>query len=252
MRAGTSSTRSSALVGHDPNEVYAVGAGADVQVTLRYPDGSVGSISYLTGGSARFPKETLDVSGGGRTVRLDNFQRVTAWTPQGRRGRRTLAGQDKGQRAQLERFVAALRTGAPMPIPLDSLVSHDQGHDRGRDQPGHPAPGGAVSAPSAGWYLRRMRRMSAAELGHRLGDAARRQAWARRQVLPDAVPVLPPDLLPGRQFGSPLPAAARDGGPGRGGRGRRCRGRPGAGRDLERARRVRDPTAPTRTGSPTR
>ena len=67
-----------------------------------------------------------------------------------------------------------------------------------------------MSGPSAGWYLRRMRRMSAAELGHRLGDEVRRRAWARRQVFPGAVPAPPPDLLPGREFASPLPAAARD------------------------------------------
>jgi hypothetical protein len=34
-----------------------------------------------------------------------------------------LAGQDKGQRAQLERFVHAVRTGSAMPIPLESLVA---------------------------------------------------------------------------------------------------------------------------------
>ena len=41
---------------------------------------------------------------------------------QGKDGRRVL-GQDKGQRAQLERFVDAVRTGAAMPIPLESLVA---------------------------------------------------------------------------------------------------------------------------------
>ena len=43
------------------------------------PDGSTGTISYVTGGNARFPKETLDAAGGGRSARLDNFQRATVW-----------------------------------------------------------------------------------------------------------------------------------------------------------------------------
>ena len=34
-----------------------------------------------------------------------------------------LTGQDKGQRAQLEQFVRAVRTGASMPIAFDSLVA---------------------------------------------------------------------------------------------------------------------------------
>lgn len=113
----------SALVGALPVEVYAAGTGGDVSATLRFADGSVGSIAYLTGGSARFPKETLDVTGDGRNGRLDNFSRVTVWTPEGRSGHRVLTGQDKGQRAQLAQFVAAVRTGAAMPIALDSLLA---------------------------------------------------------------------------------------------------------------------------------
>jgi hypothetical protein len=83
----------------------------------------VATISYVTDGSPRFPKETLDVVGDGRNGRLDNFQRVTVWSSKGKNGRRALAGQDKGQRAQLERFVHAVRTGSAMPIPLESLVA---------------------------------------------------------------------------------------------------------------------------------
>jgi len=45
------------------------------------------------------------------------------WSAKGKNGHRALAGQDKGQRAQLERFVDAVRTGSPMPIPLESLVA---------------------------------------------------------------------------------------------------------------------------------
>ena len=112
-----------ALVGHPPVEVQAVAAGDDVHATFRFADGSVGTVSYLTGGNPRFPKETLDVSGGGRTGRLDNFQRVAVWSGREKNGQRTLAGQDKGQRAQLGAFVQAVRSGGEMPIPLASLVA---------------------------------------------------------------------------------------------------------------------------------
>ena len=61
----------SALVGHDPVEVVGqTGPTGDVQVSLRYPDGSLGSITYATGGHRRFPKEILDVSGGDANARL--------------------------------------------------------------------------------------------------------------------------------------------------------------------------------------
>jgi predicted dehydrogenase/threonine dehydrogenase-like Zn-dependent dehydrogenase len=113
----------SALVGHNPVDVLAMAAGANVHATLRFSDESLATISYVTDGSPRFPKETLDVSGDGRSGRLDNFQRIAVWSSKGKHGRRVLAGQDKGQCAQLERFIQAVRTGSEMPIPLDSLVA---------------------------------------------------------------------------------------------------------------------------------
>ena len=55
----------------------------DVQVTVRFENGSSGVITYVTGGNVRFPKETLDAAGGGRSARLDNFRKATVWTGRG-------------------------------------------------------------------------------------------------------------------------------------------------------------------------
>jgi predicted dehydrogenase len=114
-----------AWIRSEPTEVYAdaLAASGDVSVNLRFADGSLGMITYLSGGNARFPKETLDVSAGGRSARLDNFTKTSLWTGNGRSVKRALAGQDKGQAAQLRHFVRAVSTGAPMPIALSSLVS---------------------------------------------------------------------------------------------------------------------------------
>ncbi|MPY85856.1 MAG: hypothetical protein GEV00_21825 [Actinophytocola sp.] len=92
-------------------------------MTLRFHDGSVGTVAYVTGGSGRFQKETLDASGGGRTARLDDFRRATLWTGRRRDVTRARGRQDKGQREELQRFLAAVRTGGPMPVPLDDLVA---------------------------------------------------------------------------------------------------------------------------------
>ena len=113
----------SALVQHHPVEVQAMASGANVHATLRFADASIATISYVTDGSSRFPKETLDVVSDGRNGRLDNFQRVAVWSAKRTTGRKVRGGHDKGQRAQLERFVDAVRTGSPMPIPLESLVA---------------------------------------------------------------------------------------------------------------------------------
>jgi predicted dehydrogenase/threonine dehydrogenase-like Zn-dependent dehydrogenase len=108
-----------------PEEVYAVGGpdSDDVQVTVRFGNGASGVISYLTGGNVRFPKETLDATGGDRSARLDNFRKVTVWAGRGHATTRARGGQDKGQRAELARFVAACLADAAMPIPLESLAA---------------------------------------------------------------------------------------------------------------------------------
>ena len=109
-----------------PAEIYAVCGGPDsddVQVTVRFANGTSGVISYLAGGNVRFPKETLDATGGGRTARLDNFRKATVWSGRGHETIRTRAGQDKGQRAELAAFVDACVTGAPMPISFESLAA---------------------------------------------------------------------------------------------------------------------------------
>ena len=94
-----------------------------MQATFRFASGATGTIAYLTGGNARFPKETLDATGGGRSARLDNFRSATVWCGRGKSAAKARGGQDKGQRREMEQFVEAVRTGGPMPIGLDSLLA---------------------------------------------------------------------------------------------------------------------------------
>ena len=115
----------SAWIGHPPVEVTAMQTpdAVDLHATLRYADGSLAAITYTAGGNSRFPKETLDVTGGGRNARLDNFTRATVWSRSGKDVKRAFGGQDKGQRVEVGRFVEAVRRGTAMPIDLDSIIA---------------------------------------------------------------------------------------------------------------------------------
>jgi len=108
-----------------PEEVYAVRGPekGDVTATFRFASGASGTIAYLTGGNSRFPKETLDATGGGRSARLDNFRAAAVWSARGKSSTKARGGQDKGQQAEMASFVEAVRTGAPMPISADSLLA---------------------------------------------------------------------------------------------------------------------------------
>jgi predicted dehydrogenase/threonine dehydrogenase-like Zn-dependent dehydrogenase len=112
-------------IGSDPVEVVSLPAGGsdDVQVSLRYSNGSLATITYLTDAHRRFPKETFEASSSGRTARLDNFKRSTVWSGTRARTRRHLGATDKGQHAQIASFIESVRTGGPMPISLDSLTA---------------------------------------------------------------------------------------------------------------------------------
>jgi predicted dehydrogenase len=106
-------------------EVYAVRGPeqGDVQAMIRFTNGATGTIAYLTGGNVRFPKETMDATGGGRSARLDNFKTASVWTARGNSATKARGGQDKGQQAEMKAFVEAVRTGTPMPISAESLLA---------------------------------------------------------------------------------------------------------------------------------
>jgi predicted dehydrogenase/threonine dehydrogenase-like Zn-dependent dehydrogenase len=107
-----------------PDEVFAVRGleHDDLQATVRFQNGSSGTITYITAGNARYPKETLDAAADGRTARFDNFREAAVWAGR-RRSTSRSRGQDKGQARQVAHFTEACRTGGPMPISLESLLA---------------------------------------------------------------------------------------------------------------------------------
>lgn len=89
-------------------------------ITLRFAEGSLGTIHYLSNGSTRFPKERVEVFTSGRVLQLDNFRRLTGFGWPGFR-RQTLWRQDKGQIACAAAFLNAITHGTPSPIPPHEL-----------------------------------------------------------------------------------------------------------------------------------
>ncbi len=111
-------------LGASPATVHAVAAKdpGDLLVTLSYEDGSLATVSYVTNGNNRYPKEIFESSAGGTTARLDNFRQAVVYRGRKRKVTRAFGAVDKGQRAELAAFLAAVRSGGPMPISLASLA----------------------------------------------------------------------------------------------------------------------------------
>jgi hypothetical protein len=98
------------IVGMPASDVVAFGSlhdeallQEDLVVTLRFADGSIGTISYAEYGHAGTTKERLEVLGRGRSVLIDDFARLAV---DGKDVK--LARQGKGHRENLEAFAAAL------------------------------------------------------------------------------------------------------------------------------------------------
>ena len=91
-----------------PVSVFAQGFGGEnVQVSMRFADGSVGSVDYFNVADPSLGKEYFEAFGGGKNLIVEDFR-------------------DKGQPEEVRRFVDAVKSGSPMPIPLEEIIASTQ------------------------------------------------------------------------------------------------------------------------------
>jgi len=95
----------------------------NVIISLRFANGSHGTISYLTSGDRSYSKERVEVFAGGAVAVLDDFRRLELV----RHGRQqtftSRFRQDKGHRGELQAFFTAIRDGGEAPVPFNEIVS---------------------------------------------------------------------------------------------------------------------------------
>ena len=119
------------ICGAKPVEVYAAGAyGSDESrtnrdnaiVTLKFADGSIGTLVYVADGDTRLPKERLEVFGSGCSLVIDDFKTGT-YLYGGKSEKMNLPSQDKGHADMLRAFVEFARGNGESPVPLDEAVA---------------------------------------------------------------------------------------------------------------------------------
>ena len=85
--------------------VFAQGFGVEnVQVALRFADGSVGAIDYFNVADSALGKEHFEAFGSGKHVIVDDIR-------------------EKGQAEEVRQFVAAVKVGTEMPIAFDDILA---------------------------------------------------------------------------------------------------------------------------------
>lgn len=121
------------LAGQPPVEVQTMGLANDarfhednVQVTLRFAGGSVGAITYVANGSRAFPKERVEIFGGGQVAVLEDFRVLELVAGGRKRTFRSWLRQDKGHQGEWEAFKKAILSGGPPPIEYADLFAVTQ------------------------------------------------------------------------------------------------------------------------------
>src|SRR5438046_9966750 len=107
-----------AISGRDQNVVN----DDSVFITLRFADGSNGSIAYLAEGDKTMAKERIEIFGGGKSFVIDDFRSATAYH-NGRAKKTKLREQDKGQKNEVRAVCAVVMHGKPAPITLEDLAT---------------------------------------------------------------------------------------------------------------------------------
>jgi len=101
---------------------HAVTNDDSVFITLRFADGSNGSIAYLAEGDRAMPKERIEIFGGGKSFVIDDFHATNAFQS-GRETKTKLREQDKGQKEEVRSVCDMVREGRPAPIGLADLAA---------------------------------------------------------------------------------------------------------------------------------
>ena len=93
-------------------------------LTFTFPDGSLGTVTYLANGDKSVAKERVEVFCAGTVAVLDDFRSLEVTANGKRKVVRSPLGQDKGHAASWAKFLAAIRAGGAQqpPIPYDQLI----------------------------------------------------------------------------------------------------------------------------------
>ena len=118
------------LAGAPPVSVFAQGispaggarADDNVDISVRFADGSVATIAYVATGDATAGKERLEVLGDGASAVLEDF-RTLSLRRSGKERNVKKMGQDKGHRAGVLAFIEAVKAGGAPPIPVATIAA---------------------------------------------------------------------------------------------------------------------------------
>jgi polar amino acid transport system substrate-binding protein len=117
------------LTGAKPVEVFAKALSHDsrhiahhdsAHIMIRFSNGSIGTILYLSNGDASIDKEYCEVFAEGKSAIMKNFTSVTFAF--GKKNKSVSYDGKKGHAEEVKAFVNAVQSGKPMPISFQEIL----------------------------------------------------------------------------------------------------------------------------------
>jgi predicted dehydrogenase/threonine dehydrogenase-like Zn-dependent dehydrogenase len=93
-----------------------------LNISLRYQNGSIGTISYFSNGAKTLPKEYVEVFFHGSTAVINDFNELKIYGS-GKTYSQKMLMQNKGQKETVMAFLDAVKLGKPTPIPESEIFS---------------------------------------------------------------------------------------------------------------------------------
>lgn len=90
----------------------------NISITIKFRNGSIGTIIYVANGDKSLPKERMEIFSGGKVGIINDYKNGELY----QNGKmKTLKSDGKGHKQEVEAFLNAVQKGKPMPINFESL-----------------------------------------------------------------------------------------------------------------------------------
>jgi len=115
------------LAASKPSAVHAfsmedpMGLNDTLSISLKFTNGSIATIQYLSNGSKEAKKEYLEVFSGGSIMIIDDFRTLEVYGKKHKTSKSL--NQDKGHKEEVRRFLEAVKKGIDTPISFNELYS---------------------------------------------------------------------------------------------------------------------------------
>jgi polar amino acid transport system substrate-binding protein len=90
----------------------------NISIIVKFKNGSIGNLVYLANGDKSLPKELIEVFGGGKTVRINDFRSGELYQNNKTTKLKSLS---KGHKQEVTEYIEALKNGSNSPISFESI-----------------------------------------------------------------------------------------------------------------------------------